>query len=72
MKLPMNTRSLGVLLVTCLAWSTACAQEPGPDLTDLPGWIYTELTGDPEPKAAKSTTKPTAHQCVHRHMDAAR
>ncbi|HOZ40582.1 MAG TPA: hypothetical protein PLL25_07240 [Flavobacteriales bacterium] len=54
----MNTRSLGVLLVTCLAWSTACAQEPGPDLTDLPGWIHAALTGDPEPKAAKSIIKP--------------
>jgi hypothetical protein len=54
----MNTRSLGVLLVTCLAWSTASAQEPGSDLTELPGWIHAALTGDPEPKAAKSIIKP--------------
>ena len=58
MKLPTYTRSLGVLLVTCLAWSTAGAQEAGPDLTELPGWIHAALTGDPEPKTAKSSTKP--------------
>lgn len=60
----MNTRSLWAVLLACCAWSTAAAQEMRSDLRDpagagqsLPGWIYTELTGEAAPKAAKSTTK---------------
>lgn len=46
------------LLLTCLAWSTTAAQDIPSDLLELPGWIYTELTGQAAPKAVTSKSKP--------------
>jgi hypothetical protein len=54
----INVRSILALAFASIAWSTAAAQEMRSDLRELPGWIYTELTGEPAPKAAKSKVKP--------------
>jgi hypothetical protein len=41
-----------------MAWASATAQADNSNLRDLPGWLYTELTGEPASKATKSNAKP--------------
>jgi hypothetical protein len=41
-----------------MACGTATAQTDQTTLRDLPGWMYTEITGQVAPKAAKSTAQP--------------
>ena len=45
------------LLFACFAWSTAAAQALRSDLRELPGWIYTELTGQAAPRSAAGKTQ---------------
>ena len=54
----INVRILLALAFACTAWATTNAQSNNSDLTELPDWIHAALTGDPEPKTAKSSTKP--------------
>lgn len=54
----INVRSILAMAVACLAWNTTSAQNLRSDLSELPGWIYTGITGQAAPKAAASKTKP--------------
>ena len=51
-------RSILLFFATFTFLSVATAQVDSSSLRDLPGWMYTELTGQQAPKAAKSSTKP--------------
>lgn len=51
-------RSFLLLLSISTLTSITAAQEMRSDLRELPGWIHAAITGDPEPKAAKSNLKP--------------
>lgn len=55
---PILMRTMIAMAFACLAWASATAQADNSNLRDLPGWMYTELTGQPAPKAAKSSAKP--------------
>ncbi|MBX2978872.1 MAG: hypothetical protein KF905_06215 [Flavobacteriales bacterium] len=54
----INVRSILLLVIAFIAWSTASAQNLRSDLSELPGWIYTGITGQTAPKAAANKTKP--------------
>lgn len=54
----INVRSILLLVIAFIAWSTAYAQNLRSDLSELPGWIYTGITGQTAPKAAANKTKP--------------
>lgn len=54
----MDIRAIIAFVVLCMASGTATAQNDSSNLSELPGWIYTELTGEAAPKATKSSTKP--------------
>lgn len=54
----INVRSILLLVIAFIAWSTAYAQNLRSDLSELPGWIYTGITGQKAPKAAANKTKP--------------
>lgn len=54
----MRTRILWALITAWLACGTVAAQTDNSNLLDLPGWLYTELTGEPAPKATSNTAKP--------------
>ena len=55
---PTYSRTMVALAFACMACATATAQADSSNLRDLPGWMYTELTGQKAPKAVKSNTKP--------------
>jgi len=42
-------RTLAALAFASIAWATTTAQSDQSNLHSLPGWIYTELTGEPAP-----------------------
>lgn len=54
----INVRNILSLAFACFVWSTTAAQEMRSDLRELPSWIHSALTGDPEPKGPKSNLKP--------------
>lgn len=54
----INVRILLALAFASIASAPTTAQPAPTNLHSLPGWIYTELTGEPAPKAAKSKEKP--------------
>ena len=58
MRHPLRLRTLLVWFTACMAWVSATAQTDHSNLRDLPGWIYTELTGEPASEAIKSSAKP--------------
>jgi hypothetical protein len=51
-------RTLAALAFASIAWVPTTAQPAPTNLHSLPAWIYTELTGQPAPKATKSKEKP--------------
>lgn len=55
---PLRVRTLLAWIAACMVWVSGSAQTDNNNLRNLPGWLYTELTGEAASKATKSNAKP--------------